>query len=158
MSPQQCLYIFQTFPEALFHQLLIAMVHPDHETRVGAHRVFSVVLVPSSVCPRPDSKEQDFRRTLSRTVSVFSSSAALFDKLRRDKTFMREIFCQDSMDSHLTAPSSLQESQSVTDTMSTVDLSFSEGKSLSISYKEVICLDLMSFCLHAEMTHDFYPF
>ncbi|KAF9664732.1 hypothetical protein SADUNF_Sadunf16G0048700 [Salix dunnii] len=86
------------FPEALFHQLLPAMVHPDHETRVGAHRIFSVVLVPSSVSPCPSStnKGSDLSRTLSRTVSVFSSSSALFDKLRRDKTLTRENACQDS--------------------------------------------------------------
>jgi hypothetical protein len=93
---------FQSFPETLFHQLLPAMVHPDHETRVGAHRIFSVVLVPSSVSPRPSStnpgsnKGSDLSRTLSRTVSVFSSSAALFDKLRRDKTSTRENACQDN--------------------------------------------------------------
>lgn len=49
------IYVFflymQAFPEALFHQLLPAMVHQDNETRIGAHRIFSVVLVPSSVCP-----------------------------------------------------------------------------------------------------------
>ncbi|BBH07343.1 hypothetical protein Prudu_019254 [Prunus dulcis] len=90
------------FPEALFHQLLPAMVHPDHETRVGAHRVFSVVLVPSSVCPGLSSsnteskKAFDFPRTLSRTVSVFSSSAALFEKLRREKISSRESICEDN--------------------------------------------------------------
>ncbi|XP_062117696.1 protein SEMI-ROLLED LEAF 2 isoform X2 [Humulus lupulus] len=84
-------YQNKAFPETLFHQLLPAMVHPDHETRVGAHRIFSVVLVPSSVFPRSlplisDSKKaSDFPRTLSRTVSVFSSSAALFEKLRKEK-------------------------------------------------------------------------
>lgn len=66
------------------------MVHPDHEIRVGAHRIFSVVLVPTSVFPRPYSstpgskKALDLPRALSRTVSVFSSSAALFEKLRKD--------------------------------------------------------------------------
>lgn len=86
----------KVFPEALFHQLLLAMVHPDHETRVAAHRIFSVVLVPSSVSPFPHSTSPDQRnkheiqRTLSRAVSVFSSSAALFDKLRRDKSSFRE--------------------------------------------------------------------
>ncbi|KAL9398373.1 hypothetical protein Peur_007334 [Populus x canadensis] len=95
-------YQNKSFPETLFHQLLPAMVHPDHETRVGAHRIFSVVLVPSSVSPRPSStnpgsnKGSDLSRTLSRTVSVFSSSAALFDKLRRDKTSTRENVCQDN--------------------------------------------------------------
>ncbi|XP_052878498.1 protein SEMI-ROLLED LEAF 2 isoform X2 [Gossypium arboreum] len=46
-------YQNKAFPEALFHQLLLAMANRDHETR----------------------------KTLSRTVSVFSSSAALFQKL-----------------------------------------------------------------------------
>lgn len=89
-------YKNKVFPEVLFHQLLLAMVHPDHEIRVSAHRIFSVVLVPSSVSPFPHSespdqlKKQEIQRTLSRAVSVFSSSAALFDKLRRDKTSFRE--------------------------------------------------------------------
>ncbi|KAM1363707.1 hypothetical protein ACFX15_028054 [Malus domestica] len=82
-------YQNKTFPEALFHQLLVAMVCVDHETRVGAHRIFSVVLVPSSVCPRPcaatpiTTEKNNIGRTLSRTVSVFSSSAALFEKLNK---------------------------------------------------------------------------
>ncbi|XP_022152867.1 uncharacterized protein LOC111020492 isoform X2 [Momordica charantia] len=81
-------YQDKAFPEALFHQLLLAMVCSDHETRVGAHRIFSVVLVPSSVCPRPNAsvpqsaKPTYIQRTLSRTVSVFSSSAALFQKVK----------------------------------------------------------------------------
>uniref|UniRef100_A0A8N4II40 Uncharacterized protein LOC105053077 n=1 Tax=Elaeis guineensis var. tenera TaxID=51953 RepID=A0A8N4II40_ELAGV len=97
-------YQNKAFPESLFHQLLLAMVHPDRETHVGAHRVFSVVLVPSSVCPHPSSasmgsyKIQDLQRTLSRTVSVFSSSAALFGKLRREMFSLRESTCQDNVD------------------------------------------------------------
>ncbi|XP_052176294.1 protein SEMI-ROLLED LEAF 2 isoform X2 [Diospyros lotus] len=89
-------YKKKAFPEALFHHLLPAMVHPDHETRIGAHRIFSVVLVPSSVCPRtssaiPEPKHAaDLARTLSRTVSVFSSSAALFEKLRNERSSSRE--------------------------------------------------------------------
>ncbi|KAG0479514.1 hypothetical protein HPP92_010372 [Vanilla planifolia] len=71
------------------------MVHPDCETRVGAHRIFSIVLVPASLCPYPSAnlestQKYDLKRTLSRTVSVFSSSAALFDKLLRDKLSLRE--------------------------------------------------------------------
>ncbi|XP_057959815.1 protein SEMI-ROLLED LEAF 2-like isoform X2 [Malania oleifera] len=94
-------YHNKAFPEALFSQLLPAMVHPDNETRVGAHRIFSVVLVPSSVCPRPCStisdsvKASDLPRTLSRTVSVFSSSAALFEKLRKEKFSSTESIGQD---------------------------------------------------------------
>ncbi|KAJ7947504.1 Arm repeat superfamily protein [Quillaja saponaria] len=40
-------YHKKAFPDALFHQLLLAMAHPDHETRVGAYNVFSTVLIPS---------------------------------------------------------------------------------------------------------------
>ena len=89
-------YQNKAFPEALFHQLLLAMVHADHETRVGAHRIFSVVLVPSSVCPQPSSsnppltKSTDIQRMLSRNVSVFSSSAALFEKLDRKQHSSQE--------------------------------------------------------------------
>jgi protein EFR3 len=81
----------QVFPEALFHQLLLTMIHPDHEARVAAHRIFAIVLVPSSVSPSiqasPSSrpKKHDMQRTLSRAVSVFSSSAAIFDKMKKDK-------------------------------------------------------------------------
>ncbi|KAJ1429957.1 hypothetical protein SESBI_08019 [Sesbania bispinosa] len=78
------------FPEALFHQLLVAMVHPDHETRAVAHHIFSVILVPTSVFPRPclsvsDPKALDVPRTLSRAVTVFYSSASLFEKLKLEK-------------------------------------------------------------------------
>eukprot|EP01018_Ginkgo_biloba_P032611 Gb_14070 [translate_table: standard] len=89
-------YSNEAFPEALFHQLLQAMVHPDFETRVGAHRIFSVVLVPSSASPRSGSLFSDsprvhgLKRTLSRTASVFSSAAALFEKLRKEKVALQE--------------------------------------------------------------------
>ncbi|KAL0334302.1 UNVERIFIED_CONTAM: protein SEMI-ROLLED LEAF 2 [Sesamum angustifolium] len=84
--------ILDAFPEALFHQLIPAMLHPDYVTRIGAHQIFSVVLVPTSVCPQTTStvtvaKKNNMAvpRTLSRTVSVFSSSAALFEKLKNQK-------------------------------------------------------------------------
>lgn len=79
------------FPEALFHQLLLTMIHPDHEARIAAHRIFAIVLVPSSVSPSiqasptGQAKKHDMQRTLSRAVSVFSSSAAIFEKLKKDK-------------------------------------------------------------------------
>ncbi|KAJ0024175.1 hypothetical protein Pint_07048 [Pistacia integerrima] len=41
----------KAFPDALFHQLLLAMAHPVHETRGGAHSVVSVVLMSSRVSP-----------------------------------------------------------------------------------------------------------
>lgn len=72
------------------------MVHRDHETRIGAHRIFSVVLVPSSVCPQQTSSvpasatAAHIQRTLSRNVSVFSSSAAIFKKIDRKKPVFPE--------------------------------------------------------------------
>ncbi|KAG2687094.1 hypothetical protein I3760_09G036800 [Carya illinoinensis] len=112
-------YQNKAFPEALFHQLLLAMVHPDHETRIGAHRIFSVVLVPSSVFPRPSSsipnskKASDLPRTLSRTVSVFSSSAALFEKLRKEMFYSRENIYQESKENDI----SEEESSSINNEM-----------------------------------------
>lgn len=148
-------YQNKAFPEALFHQLLPAMVHPDHETRVGAHRIFSVVLVPSSVCPRPcpssspnssvSKKASDLPRTLSRTVSVFSSSAALFEKLRKEKfdnkgTIMSEGEAKDSNSGMLnrmmsyTRVYSLRGASSVPSTI--------DGHSLSIPGKELETISL----------------
>lgn len=46
------MFFLQAFPDALFHQLLLAMAHPDLETRIGAHDIFSIVLMPSIKCPR----------------------------------------------------------------------------------------------------------
>ncbi|CAH1412502.1 unnamed protein product [Lactuca virosa] len=40
-------YYKKAFPDALFHHLILAMSHPDHETRVLAHQVFSNVLMPA---------------------------------------------------------------------------------------------------------------
>ncbi|XP_031273732.1 uncharacterized protein LOC116132219 [Pistacia vera] len=80
-------YKDKAFPEALLHQLLLAMVSADHETRIGAHSIFSVVLIPSSISPSPSAtsrKAADVRRTPLRTVSVFSSSAILFEKLTEE--------------------------------------------------------------------------
>lgn len=77
----------QAFPDALFHQLLLAMAHPDHETRVGAHRIFSAVLVPSLDCPWSiplfpvSSIGIDPCRTLSVSLSGFSSSLPIFEKI-----------------------------------------------------------------------------
>ncbi|CAI8613977.1 unnamed protein product [Vicia faba] len=78
---QNLSYQKKAFPEALFHQLLLAMVHPDHETRVVAHRIFSVILVPTA----SDPKVLGVPRTLSRAVSFFTSSASIFEKLRMEK-------------------------------------------------------------------------
>lgn len=71
------------------------MVHKDSETRIGAHRIFSVVLVPSSVCPRANADmavdPNNIQRSLSRNVSAFSSSAALIQKMKKDKSTIGKV-------------------------------------------------------------------
>ncbi|XP_010522186.1 PREDICTED: uncharacterized protein LOC104800896 isoform X2 [Tarenaya hassleriana] len=44
-------YHKKVFPDALFHQLFLAMSHTDWETRVGAHNIFSVLLLQSLLLP-----------------------------------------------------------------------------------------------------------
>ncbi|XP_061990163.1 protein SEMI-ROLLED LEAF 2 isoform X2 [Rosa rugosa] len=65
-------YHKKAFPDALLHQLLLAMAHLDHETRVGAHSIFSIVLVPSLLVPWLQQKMNSVQ-----TVSGFSSVSRL---------------------------------------------------------------------------------
>lgn len=65
-------YHKKAFPDALFHQLLVAMAHLDPETRVRAHGVFSMVLMPSLFCPSLDQNIVP-----SPAVSRFSSVGTL---------------------------------------------------------------------------------
>ncbi|XP_064934567.1 protein SEMI-ROLLED LEAF 2 isoform X1 [Musa acuminata AAA Group] len=86
-------YQKKAFPEALFHQLLLAMTHPDHEIRVGSHRVFSAILVPTSVCPwsipfiPPAFNGYDPEGTLLVALSGFASSGAIMEKLTCKNSF-----------------------------------------------------------------------
>ncbi|KAG2602592.1 hypothetical protein PVAP13_5KG697800 [Panicum virgatum] len=52
-------YHQKAFPEALFHQLLLAMLHPDNKTRIGSHRVLSTIVAPSLLCPWTQNKIQE---------------------------------------------------------------------------------------------------
>ncbi|ERN02110.1 uncharacterized protein LOC18430213 [Amborella trichopoda] len=79
-------YVQQVFPEALLLQLLNAMIHPDTETRVAAHRVFSVILLPASAYSSSHSDSPfEARRWHSKATSAFASASALLEKLRREK-------------------------------------------------------------------------
>ncbi|CAM6091632.1 unnamed protein product [Calypogeia fissa] len=85
----------QLFPESLLEQFLRAMLHPDAETRVRAHHLFALLLVPSSVNSKTDQAESTPTRpetssVLSRTSSVFSSASTLFEKLRKESFGLRE--------------------------------------------------------------------
>ncbi|MBA0687449.1 hypothetical protein Goari_014987 [Gossypium aridum] len=81
----------QVFPEDLLVQLMKAMLHPNVEVRMGAHHIFSALLIPSSSHPRHEvaSLRSGFvyepRRWRSTNASAFASISALLEKLRREK-------------------------------------------------------------------------
>ncbi|WOL00283.1 hypothetical protein Cni_G08996 [Canna indica] len=76
----------QAFPDALLAQLLKTMMHPDVETRVGAHQIFSVLLGQNPNHPRHESEYLfETKKWQSRTTSVFESATALLEKLRKEK-------------------------------------------------------------------------
>ncbi|XP_010557096.1 PREDICTED: uncharacterized protein LOC104826204 isoform X2 [Tarenaya hassleriana] len=51
-------YHKKVLPDALFHQLLLAMSHADCETRVGAHNIFSVLLLQPLLLPLSDQHKE----------------------------------------------------------------------------------------------------
>ncbi|XP_033132325.1 protein SEMI-ROLLED LEAF 2 isoform X2 [Brassica rapa] len=51
-------YHKKVFPDALFHQLLLAMSHTDCETRVVAHNIFSVLLLGTLRLPWSDQHKE----------------------------------------------------------------------------------------------------
>ncbi|MED6144654.1 hypothetical protein PIB30_017754 [Stylosanthes scabra] len=63
-------YQKKAFPDALFHQLLVAMAHPDRETQIGAHSVFSMVLMPSMVSPWFDQKTKMSMKVQSNSFHI----------------------------------------------------------------------------------------
>ncbi|RDX99298.1 Protein EFR3-like protein, partial [Mucuna pruriens] len=77
------------FPDALFHQLLLAMAHPDHETQIGAHSVFSMVLMPSMFSPWLDHKTKIAQKAQNGSFSTqhetFSGAEKLNTKLEEGK-------------------------------------------------------------------------
>ncbi|KAL3696176.1 hypothetical protein R1sor_010252 [Riccia sorocarpa] len=82
-------YAEQNFHEALFQELLQAMIHPDVETRIKAHHVFALLLVPSIRSRGDDASRGQVRPEAStmftRTSAAFASAAALFEKLKGEK-------------------------------------------------------------------------
>ncbi|XP_010546763.1 PREDICTED: uncharacterized protein LOC104818746 [Tarenaya hassleriana] len=82
----------QVFPDALLDALLKAMLHPNVETRVGAHEIFSVLLIPRSnqsrtglASVRSSGYLNEPRNCRTDKTSAFTPIAALLDKLRREK-------------------------------------------------------------------------
>ncbi|KAJ4845917.1 hypothetical protein Tsubulata_045624 [Turnera subulata] len=81
----------QVFPEELLIHLLKAMLHPDVDVRVGAHQIFSILLIPNSNSPSHDVSSAragyicEPKRWTSDNASASTSIAALLEKLRREK-------------------------------------------------------------------------
>ena len=125
------------------------MVHQDHETRIGAHRIFSVVLVPSSVAPCKNStqptsgKAAHISRSLSRTVSAFSSSAALFEKLRKERSGSKENVLLSEENSNNGVLNRLKSSFGRADSMKNLVPEAAEEGPLSSLTKQVVSFSLV---------------
>ncbi|XP_026446254.1 uncharacterized protein LOC113346917 [Papaver somniferum] len=81
-------YSQKIFPEALLVQLLRTMMHPDAEARIGAHQIFSAILIPSSrseLSMLHSGSQFEARRWQCKTASAFASATALLEKLRKEK-------------------------------------------------------------------------
>jgi len=61
------------------------MIHTDIDTRVGAHHMFSAIIVRGPSHLRSESEYLYETKKQSRTTSVFASATALLEKLRREK-------------------------------------------------------------------------
>ncbi|XP_022965555.1 uncharacterized protein LOC111465423 [Cucurbita maxima] len=107
----------QVFPEALLVQILKAMLHPDIETRIGAHQIFSVLVVPSSNCHLQETSSVQsgtpYKPTAwhsnAASASTSASITALLDKLRREKDGSREEKTGHNIQTNLKENSSLEE-------------------------------------------------
>lgn len=79
------------FPEVLLAQILKVMLHPNVETRVGAHQIFSVLLFPTSTHQRHAVASlrsgylYEPQKWRSNAASTSTSISALLEKLRKDK-------------------------------------------------------------------------
>ncbi|KAK4748810.1 hypothetical protein SAY87_015396 [Trapa incisa] len=81
----------QVFPEELLIQIMQAMLHADPYVRVGAHQLFSVLLIPTSARPKHEitslraSCLYEPRRWQSSKSSALASLTARLEKLRKGK-------------------------------------------------------------------------
>lgn len=69
------------------------MAHPDHETRVGAHTVLSVVLMPSLLSPRSEQNKETSDAVsgalpVSASQKVRSASFSFQDEVKEKEEFL----------------------------------------------------------------------
>ncbi|KAI5058253.1 hypothetical protein GOP47_0026944 [Adiantum capillus-veneris] len=78
----------ENFSEALLHQLSLAMVHPDSDTRVGAHDIFGIVL--RSLSYRSDelissgALTKDLKKSLLKSASALNVANVLLGPLIKE--------------------------------------------------------------------------
>jgi hypothetical protein len=85
------------------------MLHPDVETRIGAHQILVVLLVPASASQSSRYEQQflpyaDVSAAASptrsrRRVSAFASAAVLFERLRKERSTGSFLDSDDEMES-----------------------------------------------------------
>ncbi|XP_028779999.1 uncharacterized protein LOC114736381 isoform X2 [Neltuma alba] len=78
-------YHKKAFPDSLFHQLLRSMTHPDHETRVGAHSIFSAVLIPCLFSTQLNQKRMPPQNVQCESFSIEDASLIEAEPERKTK-------------------------------------------------------------------------
>lgn len=78
----------QSFSEALLHQLTLAMIHPDSNTRVGAHCIFETV-VNSMPCQNDENNRsafltKDSKKSLLKSASALNAANVLLGALKKE--------------------------------------------------------------------------
>ncbi|KAJ3708184.1 hypothetical protein LUZ61_011889 [Rhynchospora tenuis] len=117
-------YDKKVLPESLFQQLLLAMAHPDHETRVGSHRLLSATLFPLLKCPWSVFEPPvplsvyDPKGTRLVALSAFSSSWVVMEKIAESCSASNEKLETDKVldedcDDRSTARTEMQETKSM---------------------------------------------
>lgn len=120
------------------------MLHSDVETRIGAHRILVLLLVPASASQSsrydqqylPHSDAPSPSRNKKR-VSAFASAAALFERLRRERSMGGSYLDSDDEEGKVKGrTNSLGRAVAKTDSMGKGEWQF-EGRSDSIGRDEV---------------------
>jgi len=122
------------------------MAHPDHETRVGSHRVFYAILFPSMVCPwsvplvPSASKGYDAQETLLVALSGFSSGAML-EKMRKESGSDASVRGMEEDDKQPAVHSSHIEPHGIKNSPSFTNF---DGRAVTESGKEVRIVELLA--------------
>ncbi|KAG7596001.1 Armadillo-type fold [Arabidopsis suecica] len=148
-------YHKKVFPDALFHQLLLAMSHADCTTRVEAHNIFSVVLLGTLRLPWSD-QHKETSEAVSGSLSVDGICTVRNQEEEKEKVekSLNSELCKDV--NHISRPSvSRQTSQQLScqslDSLKDLDDGIKSLCSLRLSSHQVNML-LSSLWIQATST------